>query len=155
MCSRPFSTSRFAHLCCSRPRGCIHSLLPSSLYLDRSHWHANTQRAAIARAFTKARTERSICFGVVAQSQTLIRITAFPCQVEPPHQHSPERWMFCSVALVRAIIAIKRGSTSLQFGFSSSRPCTLRPLIKESEKKDCWMQCCLPFRNGLLFRYDV
>ena len=63
---------------------------------------ANTQRAAIARAFTKARTERSICFGVVAQSQTLIRMTALPCQVEPPHQHSPELWMFCSVALVRA-----------------------------------------------------
>ena len=27
------STSRFAHPCCSRPRGSIHSLLPSSLYL--------------------------------------------------------------------------------------------------------------------------
>ena len=51
---------------------------------------ANTQRVAIARAFTKARTERSICFAVVAQSQTLIRMTALPCQVEPPHQHSPE-----------------------------------------------------------------
>src|SRR4030095_5766873 len=63
---------------------------------------SNTQRAAIARAFTKARTERSICFGVVAQSQTLTRMTARPCQVEPPHQHSPELWMFCSVALVRA-----------------------------------------------------
>src|SRR5438874_10016216 len=63
---------------------------------------ANTQRAAIARALTKARTERSICFGVVAQSQTLIRMTALPCQVEPPHQHSPELWMFCSVARVRA-----------------------------------------------------
>jgi hypothetical protein len=40
--------------------------------------------AAMARAFTKARTERSISFCVVAQSQTLIRITALPCQVDPP-----------------------------------------------------------------------
>src|SRR4029450_2980278 len=63
---------------------------------------ANTQRAAVARAFVKARTERSICFGVVAQSQTLIRMPALPCHVEPPHQHSPELWMFCSVALVSA-----------------------------------------------------
>jgi hypothetical protein len=71
--------------------------------LERTHrFGANTQRAATARAFTKARTERSICFGVVAQSQTLIRMTALPCQVEPPHQHSPELLMFCSVALVRA-----------------------------------------------------
>src|SRR5689334_13632772 len=62
----------------------------------------NIQRIAMARAFTKARTERSICLGVVAQSQTLIRITTIPCQIDPPHQHSPERWMFSSVALVRA-----------------------------------------------------
>ena len=63
---------------------------------------ANAQWSPIVRAFTIARTERSISFGVVAQSQTLIRITALPCQVEPPHQHSPEFWMFCSVAFVRA-----------------------------------------------------
>jgi hypothetical protein len=70
---------------------------------ERKHRFATSpQRAAIARAFTKACTERSTCFGVVAQSQTLIRMTALPCQVEPPHQHSPELWMFCSVALVRA-----------------------------------------------------
>jgi hypothetical protein len=31
------STSRFAHLCRSRPRGSVHSLLPSSLYVDHSH----------------------------------------------------------------------------------------------------------------------
>jgi hypothetical protein len=76
---------------------------PGALNLStRARAKASTQGAAIARAFTKARTERSICFGVVAQSQTLIRMTALPCQVEPPHQHSPELWMFCSVALVRA-----------------------------------------------------
>src|SRR6266446_10455285 len=33
----PIATSRFAHLCRSRPRGSVHSLLPSQLYLDRSH----------------------------------------------------------------------------------------------------------------------
>src|SRR5882724_3463846 len=33
----PISTSRFAHLCRSRPRGSVHSLLPSQLYVDRSH----------------------------------------------------------------------------------------------------------------------
>ena len=33
MCSRPFRPLGFAHLCRSRPRGSIHSLLPSQLYL--------------------------------------------------------------------------------------------------------------------------
>src|SRR5437660_3386480 len=37
MCSRPFRPLGFAHLCRSRPRGSVHSLLPSQLYLDRSH----------------------------------------------------------------------------------------------------------------------
>jgi hypothetical protein len=32
------STSRFSHLCRALPGGSIHSLLPSSLYLDRSHF---------------------------------------------------------------------------------------------------------------------
>ena len=53
----------------------------------------NHARSAVAadRAVMKARTERSISFGVVVQSQTLTRITAFPRQLEPPHQHSPDR----------------------------------------------------------------
>src|SRR3984893_8099463 len=33
MCSRPFRPLGFAHLCRSRPRGSVHTLLPSSLYL--------------------------------------------------------------------------------------------------------------------------
>src|SRR5439155_11080105 len=37
MCSRPFRPLGFAHLCRSRPRGSVHSLLPSQLYVDRSH----------------------------------------------------------------------------------------------------------------------
>jgi len=41
-------------------------------------------------------------FGFVAQSQMLILITALPRHVEPPHQHSPEFWMFRSVAVVNS-----------------------------------------------------
>src|SRR5437763_1207465 len=39
MCSRPFrpASGGFAHLCRSRPRGSVHSLLPSQLYVDHSH----------------------------------------------------------------------------------------------------------------------
>src|SRR6266513_1950854 len=37
MCSRPFRPLGFSHLCRSRPRGSVHLLLPSSLYVDRSH----------------------------------------------------------------------------------------------------------------------
>ncbi|PYK12147.1 MAG: hypothetical protein DME65_04925 [Verrucomicrobia bacterium] len=84
------------HLPSSAPR------LPRLARLSVGFPARRIQRAAIARAFTKARTESTICFGVVAQSHTLIRITALPCRVEPPHQHSPERWMFSSVALVKA-----------------------------------------------------
>ena len=46
---------------------------------------------AADRAATNARTDRSTSSGVVAQSQMLILITALPFQLEPPHQHSPDR----------------------------------------------------------------
>jgi hypothetical protein len=36
-----------------------------------------------------ANAERRISSDVVAQEQTLIRITAFPSQIELPTQHSP------------------------------------------------------------------
>ena len=44
---------------------------------------------AIFRAAQKDWTDRSMSSEVVAQEQTLTRMTERPCQVEAPHQHSP------------------------------------------------------------------
>lgn len=45
---------------------------------------------ARARASVNAATERSTSAVVVAQEQTLIRMTGSPSQTDPPHQHSPD-----------------------------------------------------------------
>src|SRR5438093_10349936 len=37
MCSRPFRPFGFAHLCRSRPRGSVHSLVRLQLYVGHSH----------------------------------------------------------------------------------------------------------------------
>src|SRR4030095_10565484 len=53
MCSRPFRPVGFAHLCCSRSRGSVHSLLPSQLYLlcRSSHSLHSLAESAFFRPF--------------------------------------------------------------------------------------------------------
>jgi hypothetical protein len=50
----------------------------SSEILREQVGYNDEQPTAIARASTKARTERSICFVVVAQSHTLIETRSLP-----------------------------------------------------------------------------
>jgi hypothetical protein len=59
-------------------------------WVQPKHPGSQSSATAVVRAAVKARTDRSISFCVVAQSQTLIRMTVLLRQDEPPHQHSPE-----------------------------------------------------------------
>ena len=58
----PTSTSRFAHLCRSRPRGSIHSLLPLSLYLDHSHCPVLAPATLAALPSTRAIPDRDVFY---------------------------------------------------------------------------------------------
>ena len=52
------------------------------------------------RALMKLWTEVVTSSGVVAQEQTLIRIAGSLFHCVPPHQHSPEAWIFSNVSMV-------------------------------------------------------
>jgi hypothetical protein len=56
----PISTSRFAHLCRSRPRGSVHTLLPSSLCLDHSHCLVLAPATLAALPSTRAIPDRDV-----------------------------------------------------------------------------------------------
>src|SRR5437764_13238720 len=58
----PISTSRFAHLCRARPRGSIHSLLPSSLFLDHSHHLVLAPATLAALPSTRAIPNRDVFY---------------------------------------------------------------------------------------------
>src|SRR5205807_4122912 len=62
MRSRPFRPLGFAHLCRSRPRGSIHSLLPSSLYLDHSHGPVLAPATLAALQSTRAIPDRCVFY---------------------------------------------------------------------------------------------
>ncbi len=67
-------------------------LAGKKVYTWRNSW------TALSLATANARTDRVMSSSVVAQEQTLMRITAFPCQPAPPAQHSPEAWIFRRVS---------------------------------------------------------
>src|SRR5258705_6517625 len=58
----PIATSRFAHLCRSRPRGSIRSLLPSRLYLDHSHCLVLAPATLAALPCTRASPDRPVFY---------------------------------------------------------------------------------------------
>src|SRR6266567_3910044 len=62
MRSRAFRPLGFAHLCRSRPRGSIHSLLPSSLYLDHSHCPVLVPATLAALPSTRAIPDRDVFY---------------------------------------------------------------------------------------------
>ena len=65
MCSRPFrpASGGFAHLCRSRPRGSVQSLLPSQLYVDHSHCPraCASYLACVAVYSRDSRSRRVLC----------------------------------------------------------------------------------------------
>src|SRR5438552_18875708 len=65
----PISTSRFAHLCRSRPHGSIRSLLPSSLYLDHSHCPVLAPATLAALPSTRAIETRSLPSSLAATNR--------------------------------------------------------------------------------------
>src|SRR5438477_3423992 len=56
----PISTSRFSHLCRSRPRGSICSSLPLRLYLDHSHCPVLAPATLAALPSTRAIPDRDV-----------------------------------------------------------------------------------------------
>src|SRR5882672_5650921 len=61
-CSRPFRPLGFAHLCRSRPRGSICSLLPSQLCLDHSHCLVLVPATLAALPSTRAIPDRAVFY---------------------------------------------------------------------------------------------
>ena len=78
------------------------------------------------RASTKADTERSTSACVVAQEHTLIRITGSPFQTAPPHQHSPDFWIFSSVARVSSGVSQATRTWLKTTSFRMRNPCALQ-----------------------------
>src|SRR5438094_4002664 len=79
----PISTSRFAHLCRSRPRGSVHSLLPSQLYLDHSHRPVLAPATLAALPSTRAIPDRDVFYVAdpISSIQTESRTSRSACFV--------------------------------------------------------------------------
>jgi len=77
MCSRTFRPLGFARLCRSRPRGSIHSLLPSSLYLDHSHCLVRAPATLAALPSTRAIETHSLPTSLAATHRGFAFYVAF------------------------------------------------------------------------------
>src|SRR5207249_9850290 len=75
MCSRPFRPLGFAHLCRSRPRGSVHSLL---LYVDHSHCPVLAPATLAAFPSTRAIETRSLPSSLAATHRGFAFYVASP-----------------------------------------------------------------------------
>src|SRR5436309_15038976 len=75
MCSRPFRPLGFAHLCRSRPRGSVHSLL---LYVDHSHCPVLAPATLAALPSTRAIETRSLPTSLAATHRGFAFYVASP-----------------------------------------------------------------------------
>src|SRR5436309_7466475 len=75
MCSRPFRPLGFAHLCRSRPRGSVHSLL---LYVDHSHCPVLAPATLAALPSTRAIETRSLPTSLAATHRGFVFYVASP-----------------------------------------------------------------------------
>ncbi len=71
MCSRPFRPLGFAHLCRSRPRGSIHSLLPS----QSGSWRIAHPISSFGRGECKKRSNLDKMLRARARKETDLRST--------------------------------------------------------------------------------
>src|SRR4029450_95271 len=62
MCSGPLRPLGFTHPCRSRPRGSVHSLLPSQLYLDHSHCPVLVPATLAALPSTRVTPDRDVFY---------------------------------------------------------------------------------------------
>jgi hypothetical protein len=110
----------FAHLCRSRPRGSVHSLLPRQLYLDHSHCPVLAPATLAALPSTRARLKLVPC-----PAHSPLPIAALPSMSLSPNApfprsrrvlcrsshslHSPNRVGFEEIALPGLTIMISPG----------------------------------------------
>src|SRR5437588_2820845 len=87
----PTSTFRFAHLCRSRPRGSIRSLLPLSFYVDHSHGPVLAPATLAALPSTRAIPDRDVFYvahpirSIRSKSLLTLKVTiSRPVSLAPP-----------------------------------------------------------------------
>jgi hypothetical protein len=114
MCSRPFRPLGFAHLCRSRPRGSIHSLLPSQLYLDHSHCPVLAPATLAALPSTRAietrllpsslaATHRGFAFYVARPTRSIPSLAACSMSENSFETRSRARFDSCAPAHFRPL----------------------------------------------------
>ena len=104
----PIATSRFAHLCRSRPRGSILTPTPS-FYLDHSHCLVLAPATLAALPSTRAIETRSLPTSLAAAHR------GFAFYVASPKLHSLDRDVFYVAHPIHSIV-----SRSLQLGSTAT-----------------------------------